>query len=203
MDGGQGTVPAGSDAVTPEASDGARHGHAQDDLPTRADEDGEENPTLRRSDDRGGDASDADRVGHPDCPDEDAGGAPLPGVTLIDPDRLARLLGERAFFGDPDDGPEPTSQEDEQRLRFLRRYAGPRRLFRPCLVADDGMIDKLKALRAEAPNAGRTVEVAERAALASRHAGSILSVPPILAVGPPGTARPPWRERSPTPSARR
>ena len=190
VDGEQGTAPVGLDAVAPAMPDGAPgEGTGEDASPEHGGGEGEGGPTLRQGDVGGGATSDAGRVEAPEPWDGPMGATPVRGITLIDPDSLARQVGPDPFPADPGDGPEPTSREDEDRLAFLRRYAGPRRLFRPCLVADDGTIARLKALRAEAPNAGRMIEVVERAALTSRHAGSTLSVPPVLAVGPPGTGK--------------
>ncbi len=127
-------------------------------------------------------------------PPEIAGGmgdacssAAVPGVMLIDPEILDRAIGSTSFCGDR---PEPTSREDEDRLAFLRRYAeADGGLFRRHIVADAAMVAGLKALRAEAPNAGALIDVVERAALLSWHANTPLRVPPVLAVGPPGTGK--------------
>ena len=113
--------------------------------------------------------------------------AAVPGVMLIDPEILDRAIGSTSFCGDR---PEPTSREDEERLAFLRRYAEAEGgLFRRHIVADAAMVAGLKSLRAEAPNAGALIDVVERAALLSWHANSPLRVPPVLAVGPPGTGK--------------
>ena len=189
VDGEQGAGPGGPDAVAPEMLDGVRRECTEGDgLPELDDGEGG-GSTLRLGDVGDGNAAAADSVEDSNRLGGNTGASPVRGVVLIDPGRLARQIGPGPFLGNPDEGSEPTSREDEERQAFLRRYAGPRSLFRPCLVADDGIVARLRALKAEAPNAGKVVEVFERAALASLHAGSPLSVPPILAVGPPGTGK--------------
>ncbi len=126
-----------------------------------------------------------------DDPDAAGSAPPAPSVALIDPDRLARELGSGSgFSSDPDERFGATSREDEDRRDFLRRYADqPEGLYRPHLIADAATDARLAALRAEAPNAAVLIDIARRAALLSRHAGSPLRLPPVLVVGPPGTGK--------------
>ncbi len=148
-------------------------------------------PSIRR----GSDTNSAWRTTSTDWTTDDPGAAgsapPGPGVALIDPERLARQLGSGSrSLGDPDERSGATSREDEDRRDFLRRYADqPEGLFRPHLIADAATDARLAALRAEAPNAAALIDIARRAALLSRHAGSPLRLPPVLVVGPPGTGK--------------
>ena len=107
---------------------------------------------------------------------------------VLDPQALEREVGDGG--SPPDVGAAATSREDEQRHDYLRRYldAGDD-LLRREIVADEAMIDRLRALRDEVPNGADVIEVVERAARLSRHAHAPLRVPPTVILGPPGVGK--------------
>ena len=127
------------------------------------------------------------RLGRVRKPKRKHAGPPVE-IPLVDLEKFAQEMASLHHNGDP--ATPSTSAEHDARLAFLRRYAGRAGGFaRRQLIADETKLERLRALKDEAPNAARVVEIAERAALLSRHAGSPLQMPPILIVGPPGAGK--------------
>ena len=83
-----------------------------------------------------------------------------PWSPVIDPRALEREI--RIDGTAPDDVVQATSPEDERRHAWLRRYAegadGPG-LYRPEIIADEPMIERLRALKTEVPNGAAVIEV--------------------------------------------
>lgn len=111
----------------------------------------------------------------------------MPTIQVFDPSRFQAILDREG------DGPvfqvgEPSNEQ--RRNLFLQTLASDvRRGERDLLVADAAILTNLQELSALAPNFDDPIGIVIRAATLSFLAGSPLSVPPILLLGPPGVGK--------------
>jgi ATP-dependent Lon protease len=108
-----------------------------------------------------------------------------PGVghTLIDRNAMIRAM---AAMGNP----KQLSTEDKDRAAFLVHLCERRdQLFRPHLVANTGMIERLQALDHQAPAFTELTTLIIRAAHLSLVSAQPLRLPPALLLGSPGTGK--------------
>ncbi len=134
------------------------------------------------------DAVDPDEAAVARTPPEQADGL---GLHLMTRGDLEAAIGhcDPGRSGDWEDSG-ATSREDAVRKALLARYRDDMDLtWRKHLVADDGMLTRLRALTTGAGNMSGAIEVIRRAAVISRHTGTPLRVPPLILVGPPGTGK--------------
>ncbi|MFO1114303.1 MAG: AAA family ATPase [Beijerinckiaceae bacterium] len=108
----------------------------------------------------------------------------MPSIQIFDPARIAAILEKAAHnpkfaFGEP--------SNEQRRLDYLQTLASdPRNGERDLLVVDASILVELERLAIDAPNFFEVIGIVIRAATLSFLAGSPLSLPPLLLVGPPG-----------------
>ena len=126
-------------------------------------------------------------------------------IQIYNPDDLRRAIRELEGDEDWDDGgyvgpsqekpSQPTgshalSSEDANRLKHLQRVArcklGPRRSL---ILGSGAMIERLAAIKAEAPHFAAFIDLVSRAARVSMRTRTPLHLPPLLLVGAPGIGK--------------
>ena len=83
------------------------------------------------------------------------------------------------------------TSEEHIRVQALDRLArDPRGPFRPLLmVRGDSLIERVRAIAAEAPHFSEAIEIVARAAMLARATGTALKLPTLLLAGPPGVGK--------------
>ena len=111
---------------------------------------------------------------------------------IYDPFEFAQQLARLGQDGNVTDVLQQPTPEGE-RARYLKRILFDQRgAERELVIADGGMIARLRKLAAIAPNFAAAVGVVTRAARLSLLSGKPLVVPPILLLGPPGIGKTFW-----------
>jgi ATP-dependent Lon protease len=114
-----------------------------------------------------------------------------PAIEIFDADRLVRRLGHGdGFIGDPAEAnnDEDAAQARQVRLwsRMLHDSRGP---WRKLVIADEAIIERLKALDLICPQFAAVTAWVARAATLSRVTNTPLRLDPAVVVGPPGIGK--------------
>ncbi len=129
---------------------------------------------------------------HPETdPDQELSEPTGPAIEIFDTERLARRLGHgEGFIGDPAEGntDEDAAQARQVRLwsRMLHDSRGP---WRKLVIADEAIIERLKALDLICPQFAAVTAWVARAATLSRVTNTPLRLDPAVVVGPPGIGK--------------
>lgn len=114
-----------------------------------------------------------------------------PVIEIFDADRLARRLGHGdGFIGDP---AEANSDEDAAQARQIRLWSrmlhGSRGPWRKLVIADEAMLERLKALDLICPQFAAVTAWVVRAAMLSNVTNTPLQLDPAVVVGAPGVGK--------------